>query len=310
MGQLEDMAMFTRIVDAGGISKAADQLNIAKSAVSRRLSDLERRLGTQLLVRSTRTSKLTEAGTLYYKRTQSILDEVSELNEQASGNKAKVEGILKMSAPLSFGLIHLSPLIDEYAKEHENLGFQVDFTDRHVDLIEEGFELALRIGSLPDSSFQAKRITPIRHAFCASPDYLKKVGTPNTPSELQNHAFLQYGLLNDAKIQVKDKGGNPHAITIQSNISANNGDFLKLMALQGHGITYLPTFLIYQELANGKLVSVLSDYQLPTTNAYAVYPRNRFLPERCRRFIDFLADQFGESPYWDSYISHQTQYSR
>lgn len=300
MGQLEDMAMFTRIVDAGGISKAAEQLNIAKSAVSRRLSDLERRLGTQLLLRSTRTYKLTEAGMLYYKKTQNILDEVSELNEQASGNKARIEGTLKMSAPLSFGLMHLSPLIDEYAKEHEDLRFQVDFTDRHVDLIEEGLELAIRIGNLPDSSFQAKLITPIRHVICASPDYLDKFGKPKTPAELQNHAFLQYGLLNDTKIQIEDKKGNNHTLAIHSKITANNGDFLKLMAMQGHGISYLPTFMTYQELADGKLVSVLNEYQLPAMNAYAVYPRNRFLPERCRRFIDFLSEKFGESPYWDS----------
>jgi len=299
MGQLEDMAMFTRIVEAGGISKAAEQLNIAKSAVSRRLSDLERRLGSQLLVRSTRTSKLTEAGMIYYKRTQSILDEISELNEQASGNKARIEGSLKMSAPLSFGLMHLSPLIDAYAKEYEDLGFQIDFTDRHIDLIEEGLELAVRIGNLPDSSFQAKRITSIRHMLCASPDYLAKFGTPDTPSALQNHAFLQYGLLNDTKIQIKDKKGNNHTLPIQPKITASNGDFLKLMALQGHGITYLPTFMTYQELADGKLISLLNNFQLPEMNVYVVYPRNRFLPGRCRRFIDFLSEKFGDTPYWD-----------
>lgn len=299
MGQLEDMAMFTRIVDAGGISKAAEQLNIAKSAVSRRLSDLERRLGTQLLVRSTRTSKLTEAGMAYYKRTQNILDEVSELNEQASGNKAKVEGILKISSPLSFGLMHLSPLIDEYARTYEDLRFQVDLTDRHIDLIEEGYELAIRIGNLPDSSYQAKKITPIKHLLCASPDYLDKFGTPKTPAELPKHTFLQYGLLNDTKIQLTDHKGDHHTVPIRSKITANNGDFLKQMALQGHGITYAPTFMIYQELAEGKLISLLNEYQVPSMNAYAVYPKNRFLPERCRRFIDFLSEKFGESPYWD-----------
>lgn len=299
MGQLEDMAMFTRIVDAGGIGKAAEQLNIAKSAVSRRLSELEHRLGVQLLVRSTRSYKLTEAGRLYYQRTQNILDDVSELNELASGNKVSIEGTLKISAPLSFGLMHLSPLIDAYAKQYEDLIFQLDFTDRHVDLIEEGIELAIRIGNLPDSNIQAKRITPIKHVICASPDYLDKFGTPKTPTELQNHAFLQYGLLNDKKIQIEDKNGNNQILATPSKITANNGDFLKLMAMQGHGITYLPTFMTYQELADGKLVSVLNEYQLPAMNAYAVYPRNRFLPERCRRFIDFLTAKFGEIPYWD-----------
>ena len=299
MGQLEDMAMFTRIVEAGGISRAAEQLNIAKSAVSRRLTELERRLGTQLLVRSTRTSKLTDAGMIYYQRTQRILNEVSELNDEASGNRVKIGGSLKMSAPLSFGLMHLSPLIDAYAKAHKELGFQVDFTDRHVDLIAEGLELAVRIGNLPDSNLQAKRITSIRHVLCASPAYLAKFGTPTTLEACRDHVFLQYGLLNEARIHVKDQQGRDQFLSMSSKISANNGDFLKLMALQGHGITFLPTFITYQELASGKLVSLLKDYQLPTMNAYVVYPRNRFLPERCRRFIDFLIEKFGETPYWD-----------
>jgi len=299
MGQLEDMAMFVRIVEAGGISKAAEQLDMAKSAVSRRLMDLEKRLGTQLLHRTTRTSSLTEAGLLYYKRTQNILDEVCELNEQTSGNKARTEGTLKISAPLSFGLMHLSPLISEYAKKHSDLSFQVDFTDRHVDLVAEGFELAIRIGNLPDSSLQAKRLTSIRHVFCASPDYLNQFGTPKIPSELMNHAFLEYGLLNDIKIQISDKQGHQHAVSITPKVTANNGDFLKKMALKGHGLTYLPTFLTYQELADGKLVALLNNYQLPEMSAYVVYPGNRFLPERCRQLIDFLTDRFRGLPCWD-----------
>ena len=299
MGQLEDMAMFARIVDAGGISKAAEQLNIAKSAVSRRLTDLEKRLGTQLLIRTTRTSSLTEAGLIYYQRTQNILDEVSALNEQASGNKARIEGTLKMSAPLSFGLMHLSPLIDEYAKKYNDLSFQVDFTDRHVDLVEEGFELAIRIGNLPDSSFQARKITSIQHALCASPGYLEKCGTPKTPADLRDHSILCYGFSNDAKIQMIDTHGNQQVVPVHSKMKANNGDFLRDMALEGHGIVDLPRFLTYQELREGKLVTLLDDWAMQSMNAYAVYPRNRFLPERCRLFIDFLIEKFGDVPYWD-----------
>ena len=194
MGQLEDMAMFARIVDAGGIGKAAEQLDIAKSAVSRRLSDLEKRLGTQLLHRTTRSYSLTDAGLIYCQRTQNILDDVSELNEMTAGSKAHVEGILKISAPLSFGLMHLSPLIDDYAREYGELGFQIDFSDRQVDLVEEGYELAIRIGTLNDSSYQARRITRIKHVLCASPVYLEKVGLPASPEDLDKHPFLQYGL--------------------------------------------------------------------------------------------------------------------
>lgn len=298
MGQLEDMAMFVRIVDAGGISKAADQLNIAKSAVSRRLTELERRLGTQLLNRTTRASSLTEAGRIYYNRTQNIIDEVSVLNEQTSGHKARVEGILKLSCPLTFGLMHLGPIIDEYAREYQDLNIQIDFTDRHVDLVEEGFELAIRIGFLPESSLQARLITPIDHILCASPDYLHKFGVPACPSDLSQYKFLHYGLSSEAKIRLTDKKGKDHEVLLSPIIKANNGDFLKEMAVKGHGITFLPAFITYQELKNKKLIAILKDFQLPTMNAYAVYPRSRFLPERCRLFIDFLAERFGEKPYW------------
>lgn len=300
MGQLEDMAMFMRIIDAGGISKAAAQLNIAKSAVSRRLRDLEQRIGTQLLLRSTRTSKLTEAGVLYYRRAQNILDEVAELNQQAAGNKATIAGTLRMSAPLSFGLMHLSPLIDAYISQYDDLRLQVDFSDRPVDLIAEGLELAIRIGNLADSSYQARRITRIRRVVCASPAYLATHGVPETPADLRQHKLLYYGLDSDTSVQLTDSQGKQHRVSMTSKIAANNGDFLQQMALQNHGITCLPTFMAYRDLADGRLLPILKDYSLATLNAYAVYPRNRFLPERCRRFIDFLTAQFGDNPYWDA----------
>jgi len=142
-------------------------------------------------------------------------------------------------------------------------------------------------------------LTLIRHALCASPSYLEQYGTPNNPSDLQCHVFLRYGL-HDAKLQINDNKGGHCSVPIQSKMTANNGDFLKLMAAKSQGIVQLPTFMVYQELAEGKLVTVLDEYQLPAMNAYAVYPRNRFLPERCRRFIDFLSEKFGERPYWDS----------
>jgi DNA-binding transcriptional LysR family regulator len=299
MGQLEDMAMFVRIVDAGSITKAAEQVDIAKSAVSRRLNDLETRLGSQLLSRTTRKSNLTEAGEQYYQRANNILSEVDALNEQTSGVKACIEGTLKMTAPLSFGLMHLSEVIHEYANEHANLTFQLDFSDRHIDLVEEGYELAIRIGELQDSSFQAKRLTLIRHVLCASPEYLSKMGTPQEPGELEGHAFLQYGLGKHSNLELTDAQGHKHKILINSKMKANNGDFLLDMAVKGHGITYLPTFIAYQTLNRGELVPLLQQYQLPTFNAYAVYPKNRFLSQRCRFLIDFIAERFGDDPYWD-----------
>ncbi|WP_299329844.1 LysR family transcriptional regulator [uncultured Psychrobacter sp.] len=300
MGQFEDMSMFIRVVEAGSITKAAEQLNIAKSAVSRRLKDLEMRLGNQLISRTTRQSNLTEAGEQYYQRACSILNEVDALNEQTSGAPTRIEGTLKMTAPLTFGLMHLSGVIDDFANQHPSLSFELDFSDRHVDLVEEGFELAIRIRELQDSTHQAKRLALIRYALCASPDYLKKMGTPTTLEDLKEHQFLQYGLGKDSRIALMDAEGKTHTVATQSKIKANNGDFLLDMAVKGQGIAFLPTFITYKTLASGDLVSLLEDYQLPTLNAYAVYPKNRFLSQRCRYLIDFIAERLGDDPYWDN----------
>lgn len=301
MGQLEDMAMFVRIVEAGSITKAADQLNLAKSAVSRRLKDLETRLGSQLISRTTRQSNLTQAGEQYYQRVNNILNEVDALNEQTSGAPTRIEGTLKMTAPLSFGLMHLKDVIDKYANQHPSLKFELDFSDRHTDLVEEGYELAIRIRELQDSSYQAKRLALIRYALCASPDYLKRMGTPKTLEDLEGHEFLQYGLSKTSNLELTDAQGKKHNFEINSKIKASNGDFLRDMAIKGHGIAFLPTFITYKTLAQGELMPILEQYKLPTLNAYAVYPKNRFLSQRCRYLIDFIAERFGDNPYWDEF---------
>ncbi|TXR54415.1 LysR family transcriptional regulator [Reinekea thalattae] len=299
MGQLEEMAMLVRIVDTGGITRAAEQLGIAKSAVSRRLNELETRLGCQLLSRTTRKFSLTEAGEHYYQRAMNILDEIKTLDEQTSGVHSSVEGTLKLSLPLSFGLMHLSPLIDQYLVEHPQLKLQLDFSDRRVDLVEEGFELAIRIGELRDSSYQAKRLTRIRQVLCASPDYLLKQGAPQTLEELQTHQFLQYGFAKQAELKCIDEQGRHRQLRLNSSVQVNNGDFMQQLAINGHGITMLPSFLVYQSIKQGLLVPLLNEYRWPESAAYAVYPRNRFLPQRCRLLIDFIAEQLGDQPYWD-----------
>ena len=299
MGQLEDMAMFVRIVEAGSITKAAEQLNIAKSAVSRRLKELETRLGSQLISRTTRQSNLTQAGEQYYQKVSNILNEVDALNEASSGAPTRIEGTLKMTAPLSFGLFHLKDVIDEYANQHPNLNFELDFSDRHTDLVEEGFELAIRIGEMQDSSYQAKHLSLIRHTLCASPEYLDKMGTPKTVEDLADHEFLQYSLSKSNTIELIDEQGKRHQVEMNSKIKINNGDFMREMAVKGHGIIFLPTFIAYQAIASGELRPILQQYELPTLTAYAVYPKNRFLSQRCRYFIDFIAERFGDNPYWD-----------
>ena len=282
-----------------GLLKGFTTLQCGRWTSSRSSTRLLPTKGTQLLTRTTRKSSLTEAGTTYYQRALNIVDEVSELNAQTSGVKTSLKGTLKVNVPLSFGLMHLTPVFDEFAKQHPDLTLQIDFIDQHIDLITEGYELAIRIADLKDSSLKAKQITTIRHVLCASPDYLNAKGRPEHLIDLAEHNFLQYGPANHSSIQATDNQGKQHNVQLNAKIRSNNGDFLKEMAINGQGIIFSPTFLTYQAMAQGDLVVVLPQYQLPLLQAYAVYPQTRFLSQRCRLLIDFIAERFGDTPYWD-----------
>lgn len=302
MGQLEDMNVFIRVVDAGGISRAAEQLGLAKSAVSRRLVDLETRLGVRLLNRTTRTSSLTDAGRGFYERSIKIVDDIAELNALTKDSNTTLEGTINLAAPLSFGLSHLAHAVDAFIKLHPELTININFSDRQLNLIEEGLDLAVRIANLKDSSLMARKISPIRTLLCASPDYLQKNGTPKTLNDLKHHKLLHYNLSNSSTWKLTDKHGEQHFINVAAKLMANNGDFLKDMAIAGHGIIMMPTFISWRAIAMGELVPILSDYNTPRFNAYAVYPQTRYLSQRTRMLIDFLVERFGEKPYWDQQI--------
>lgn len=299
MGQLEDMSVFVRIVEAGGIGKAAEQLNMAKSGVSRRLVALETRLGVTLINRTTRSSSLTSVGREYYERAVKLIGDISELDGLTSDQSKSLQGLLRLAVPLSFGLSHLSPAIESFANEHPGLSINIDFSDRQVDLVEQGVDLAIRISDLNDSSLQARRICPIRLLLCASPSYLKRQGLPQKPKDLKDQQVLGYTLGSGHTIRLKNQKGDEQLIHTSARIAANNGDFLRDMAIAGHGIAVLPTFIVWQSLAKRELVPVLEQYTLPALSAWAVYPQTRYLSQRARQFIDFLIERFGDRPYWD-----------
>jgi len=299
MGQLEDMRIFVRVVEAGGVGKAADQLGLAKSGVSRSLVSLENRLGVQLINRTTRRISLSGVGREYYQAAVKLIGDISELDALAANAETSLQGQLRLAVPLSFGLCHLSAAIDEFVRAHPGLTFDIDFSDRLVDLVEQGVDLAIRITALKDSSFKARRICPIRLVLCASPAYLEAHGTPLTPDDLKRHALLGYNIGAGTALKLKDPQGNEHLVQASSRMVANNGDFLRDMALAGHGIVLLPTFIAWQALANGALKPVLETYLPAQLSAWAVYPQTRYLSQRARVFIDFLIDRFGETPYWD-----------
>jgi len=293
------MQTFVRVVEAGSISKAADQIGIAKSGVSRRLADLENRLGVKLINRTTRRSSLTEAGELYYRGAVKLLGDVAELDALVVDSDARLEGSLRLAVPLSFGLGHLSPAIDEFLDLHPGLDVHINFSDHRIDLLEQGVELAIRIADLDDSSLQARRICPIKLVLCASPGYLAEFGTPSRPRDLAEHRILRYDAGGKQPLKLQDRDGRRHTITGHTRIIANNGEFLRDMTMAGHGIYATPTFIAWQALRDGLLVPVLAEFPQPEISAWAVYPRTRYLSRRARAFIDFLLKRFGDEPYWD-----------
>jgi DNA-binding transcriptional LysR family regulator len=299
MHTLNEMQNFVHVVEAGSISGAAERLGVAKSGVSRRLAELESRLGARLINRTTRRSSLTDAGRAYYEGAVKLLAELEELEARTGGREAELEGTLRLAAPLSFGLCHLAPAIDEFLRQQSKLSVDIDFSDRHVDLVAQGADLAIRIADLGDSSLQARRICPIRIILCASPEYLERFGAPGNPAGLGRHRVLRYSIGDSSGLRIQDSRGRETTVSARGPVMANNGDFLCDMAVAGHGIVALPTFIVWRKLRSGALQRVLPDCRLASLSAWAVYPRTRYLSRRTRVFIDFLAERFGDDPYWD-----------
>jgi DNA-binding transcriptional LysR family regulator len=306
MARLEEMETFVRVVETGSISGTAERLGITKSAISRRLADLEERLGVQLLRRTTRKLNLTDTGRSYYDRCQRILADVEEAEHAVSEEHSELRGRLRVAVPLSFGLLHLAPAIDDFLRLHPDVQFDLDFNDRQVDLLTEGFDLALRIADLADSSLIARRLAPIHMVVCASPDYLKSNGTPVMPDELVQHACMTYSNAADPETWCyRSAQGKQGSVRVRSCLQANNGEFMCQAAIAGHGIVLQPTFIVWKYIKQDRLIPILSDYEWPGVNAYAVYPQTRHLSRRVRAFIDFLAERFAGVPYWDQCLDRE-----
>ncbi|OUR77089.1 hypothetical protein A9Q83_12800 [Alphaproteobacteria bacterium 46_93_T64] len=300
MGQFEDMALFVKIVESGSITATANQLNLAKSAISRRLSELEGRLGVQLLTRTTRRSSLTEAGQMFYNQAQKILSDTEEMVASVSIAKSELSGTLKIAAPLSFGLKHLAPVVNSFAAAHPGLIIDLNFADHQINLVEEGVDLAIRIANLESSSLIARRFTTIRHRLYASPKYLETHTPLHHPSQFSDHKFLRYKSPSGMMYQVSDPSGEQFDLGGKTAMISNNGDFLRQAAIDGLGLCFSPTFICWEDLKSGALVEVLPKYKAVELGAYAIYPQTRYLSSRVRLFIDHLTANFGDTPYWDA----------
>ena len=242
---------------------------------------------------------LADDGSEHSQAAVKLLGDLAELDSSVVHSDALLEGTLRLAVPLSFGLAHLSPAIDEFLELHPGLDMHINFSDHKIDLLEQGVELAIRIAELDDSSLQARPICPVRLVLCASPDYLARHGKPDKPEDLDGHRVLRYDAGGNQPLKLRDREGRLHTVAAPPRIIANNGDFLRDMSVAGHGIYALPTFIAWQALRDGHLVPVLEDYPQASITAWAVYPRTRYLSQRARSFIDFLVQRFGEEPYWD-----------
>jgi len=299
MSRYEELENFVRIVEAGSITAAASQMRIAKSAVSRRLKELEARLGTQLLKRSTRKLVLTDSGQALYQRAIPLLSDWEETEAEASEDRTGLKGRLRISAPLSFGIAHLSPTIIDFMTHHPRVQIDVDYTDRFVDLTSEGFDIALRIGNLSDSTLVARKLANISTVVVASPDLIEKSRPPKRPNDLSTIRECTYGHRTINAWHYTGPDGSRGEIELETGMIATNGELLRDAAVAGLGVLKIPRFIVYKNIKDGSLIELLPDYRWEALALYAVYPPTRYLSARARAYIDFLAERFKGTPYWD-----------
>lgn len=300
MDRLDSMEAFVRVAESHSFSEAARRLGLSKSVVSRQVSALEGHLGARLFHRTTRSLSLTEVGQAYYEHCSRILAEIEEANLSVSSLQAEPRGKLRVNAPMSFGILHLAPLLPAFLERHPQIDIDMAMNDRFVSLVEEGFDVAVRIGKLEDSTLIARHLAPIRRVVCASPAYLQRHGTPLTPDDLAGHDCLCYSnLATPDEWQFCTADDRRWPVEVNGRLRVNNGDALRAAALAGIGLAMLPSFIVGRDLQAGTLVSILADFIPQSIAAHAVYPHNRHLSPKVRAFVDFLAEHFGPRPYWD-----------
>ncbi|MFM0734665.1 LysR family transcriptional regulator [Paraburkholderia sediminicola] len=290
--QLDDMRIFVATVDAHNFTAAAKRLALSKQFVSRRVMALEEALGVQLLIRNTRKLAVTDLGQEFYERARRILGEVEDAEQAMSLRRAGPRGLLRVSAPMSFGMTHLSPLVANFLREHGDVRFDMELSDRTVDVVGEGFDMAIRIGTLPDSSLIAQKLADVRMVACCSPGYVRRRGAPLHPADLVRHSCLLYGhggaVSWDFVVDGVSKGFEVHG-----PLRANNGELIRDAAVAGLGIVRLPDFIVADAVRDGFLVAVLEEFLPAAATVYAVYPQHRQSSATVRGFVEFLRRGLG-----------------
>jgi len=299
MDKLQALRVFTAVVESHGFTTAARKLGLSRSAASKLVSQLEQELGTQLLNRSTRHVSATETGAIFFERSVAILAELEDAERAVVDLQGEPRGSIRLNAPMSFGTLHLASALADFLALYPDVHIEATLDDRLVDPVGEGFDLTIRIAALADSSLIARRLAPARRLLAASPAYLAARGTPETPADLRAHSCLHYGYLPTGNAWSLEGPDRVHTVQVNGPLCSNNAQMLLDGALKGAGIALLPTFIAGAGLQEGRLVRVLPDYRPPEIALYALYPPNRHLTLKIRLLIDFLADRFGDPPYWD-----------
>jgi len=299
--RISGMQVFARVAGLGSLSAAARALGMSQTMATKHIAALEARLGVKLLHRTTRRIALTEAGRRYLEASERILADLAEADAAASADRLDVQGVLRVNAPVSFGVREIAPLLPQFERQHSSLKVELGLNDRFVDLIEEGWDVALRIGELADSSLIARRLAPCRTVVCAAPGYLKAHGTPRKIADLAAHNCLGYTLsrLAGADRWHFGKSGNV-SVKVAGNLRANNGEALMTAAIAGQGLVYQPVFLVSAALKARRLIALKLDQPTVDLGGIAVvYPSDRRPPAKVRAFIDFLVTRFTPAPPWD-----------
>lgn len=300
MDRLRAFEVFVAVVGKGGFAKAAAALNTSPANVTRYVAELETYLGVRLLNRTSRRLSLTEAGQAVVDRGRAILDEVTELEALAGAATVRPRGRLRINVPLSFGITHLAPLWPEFMRLYPDVTLDISLIDRVVDLVEEGYDLGIRISRAGGQSHVARRLAVSRNIICAAPDYLERRGHPLVPADLARHDCIIYTpAVMAEEWRLTDGQGREHPVRVNGAMLTNNGDTARAAALAGMGIIWQPTFLIGEDLRAGRLLPLLPGYRLPDIDVLAIYPTRRHLSAKVRVMVDFLADAFKGTPPWD-----------
>ena len=298
MDRFEAIRAFAQVVENGSFARAADKLGLSTSATSRHVADLEAHLQTRLLNRTTRKVSLTESGRTFYERSVQLLADLAEAEEEASSAAAIPRGTIRLTTSVNFGVRHVGPAIAEFLARHPGVRFDISLSDRMVDLVEEGFDLAVRIGPPGAQNLVARKLGETRVVICASPDYLKRHAAPRTPEELASHNCFTYEYVTPHNVwRFRDPSGVERSVRIAGNLHSNNGDILAEVAARGGGIVFEPAFIVGPEIKAGRLVPLLQDFMPPPVAIYAVYPSRKHLSAKVRVFVDFLLEKMGSEQF-------------